>query len=93
MNELNAGETELCDKIRKGGRILLLQYFRSKADNYKQIPAFNSPRVGINSLVSITNAEYALCASGACSDVHTQQRQPGQQVFTRMQHGQGNNEN
>lgn len=58
----------------------MLKYFSSEVNNYKQIPAFNSPRIRINSLVSITSTECALCASVACSDVHTKQRQPGQQV-------------
>lgn len=32
----------------------------------------------MNSLVSVTSTEYALCGNVACFDVHTKQRQPGQ---------------
>lgn len=31
----------------------------------------------MNSLVSVTSTEYALCGNVACFDVHTKQRQPG----------------
>lgn len=63
----------------------MLVSFRSEANNYRQIPAFKvqellfyPPTVRINSPVSVTNTEYALCGNVACFDVHTKQRQPGQ---------------